>query len=760
MPYVSSGLTAGVRPNSEPVARLMTASRCLRRRLGTAGLFMALGLSAPATAGDAGGPVSMWADGESWRTRIVSAVTATGTRTTLPLGLQVDLAEGWHIYWRSPGEAGLPPSLSVEPGSENVASAEILWPAPRQSIEQGELVTRTYSGNVLLPVRLHLEQPGRPATLVAGIDYQVCDQVCIPVRVDTRLHLPAGTAAPSPAARLVAEAEARVPGRPEAAGFTRLDAGFDGTGTVRVTAESRLALDAAPAEIAALLEGPDGIFFRSGRATVSADRTVVSVDVAVLPPFDPERIAGADLGVTLVTGAANAYRHLVVGGPAPPGGGMTVGGAFLLALLGGLILNLMPCVLPVLGIKIARLIDAAGRDRAAVSVSFLATAAGIVASFGLLALLVAAVRAAGLTAGWGFQFQIPGFIAFLAVIVLLFAAVLAGVCEIRLPARVNRWLHRAGGDATGPVGAFAEGAFATVLATPCTAPVVGTTVGFALTRGFGDIALVFLGLGLGMAVPWLLVAARPGLLAVLPRPGPWMGRLKLVLALLLLGTAVWLLSVLHAAVGLLPTLMAAGLSGLAVLAFAARTPERAGLAMRAGGLAAVFLAVLVPALSERGLPGEAAGAGDPLWRPLDPTAVSGMAADQVVLVDVTAEWCVTCVVNKRLVLDRPPVRRLLETGEVVGLRGDWTLPDPAIAAYLANHQRLGIPFNAVYGPARPEGEGAAGAAAPEGGGRSRRTRQTGRGQVTCSSPLRGAIGSLAVARHHSNPGGSDSHFHW
>ena len=683
----------------------MIASCRLRRLSCTAGLIVVLGLAAPGVARAAPGPASEWVDGDSWRTRIVSAVTATGTRATLPLGLQMDLDEGWHIYWRSPGEAGMPPTLSIEPGSENVAAAEFLWPAPQQSIEQGELVTRTYAGNVLLPVRLHLEQPGRPATLAAGIDYQVCDQICIPVRVDARLHVPAGTAAPSSHARPIAEAEARVPVSPEAAGFERLDAGFDGIGTVWVTAESLFALDAVPNEIMALLEGPEGLFFRSGPATVSADGKVVSVDVAVLPPFDPEQIAGADLGVTLVTGAANAYRELVVGGsPAPTGDNMTVGAVFLLALLGGLILNLMPCVLPVLGIKVARLIDAAGRDRATVSASFLATAAGIVASFGLLALLVAAVRAAGLTAGWGFQFQVPGFIAFLAVIVLLFAAVLAGVCEIRLPVRVNRWLHQAGGNAKGHVGAFAEGAFATVLATPCTAPVVGTTVGFALTRGFGDIALVFLGLGLGMAAPWLLVAARPGLLAVLPRPGPWMGRLKLVLAVLLLGTAVWLLSVLHAAAGLIPTALAASLSGLAVLAFAVRTPERAVPTMRAAGLVAVFMAVLAPALAERGPAGEAARAGDPLWLPLDPATVPAMAAERVVLVDVTAEWCVTCVVNKRLVLDRSPVRRLLEAGEVVGLRGDWTLPDPAIAAYLANHQRLGIPFNAVYGPALPQGE--------------------------------------------------------
>ena len=684
---------------------MITASHCTRRVCGTICLVLALGLPAPAAAGATADAASEWSDGESWRTRIVSAVTATGSRPTLPLGLQVELDDGWHIYWRSPGEAGLPPSLSVGPDSENVASVEFVWPAPEQSVEQGQLVTRTYAGNVLIPIRLHVEEPGQPITLDAGIDYQVCAQICIPVRADTLLHLPAGAAPPSSHARIIAEAEARVPGPPQAAGFERLTAAFDGVRTVHVTADSMFELDTSPEQIVALLEGPEGIFFRSDRATVSADGKTVAVDVDVLPPFDPKRLEGADIGVTLITGAANAHRELVLAGaPAAAGGDLTLGVAFLLALLGGLILNLMPCVLPVLGIKIARLIDAAGQDRAAVSASFLATAAGIVASFGLLALLVAAIRAAGLTAGWGFQFQVPGFIAFLAVIVLLFAAVLAGICDIRLPVRVSRWFLAAGGDAKGRAGAFAEGAFATVLATPCTAPVVGTAVGFALTRGFGDILVVFLGLGLGMAVPWLLVAIRPGLLGILPRPGPWMGRLKLVLALMLLGTAIWLLSVLHSAAGAIPTAVAAGLSGLAVLAFAARTAERIVPVVRGAGLAALVLAVLFPAMAGYTGPDDRMPPSDPLWLPLSPAAVPDLAADQVLLVDVTADWCVTCVVNKRLVLDRPPVRDLLEVGDIVGLRGDWTLPDPDIAAYLAKHQRLGVPFNAVYGPALPEGE--------------------------------------------------------
>ncbi|MDE0371687.1 MAG: protein-disulfide reductase DsbD family protein [Rhodospirillales bacterium] len=156
---------------------MIAASPCTRRVCGTISLVLALGLPVPAAAATVADTASEWSDGESWRTRIVSAVTAAGSRPTLPLGLQVALDDGWHIYWRSPGEAGLPPTLTVGPASENVASVEFVWPAPEQSVEQGQLVTRTYAGNVLIPIRLHVEEPGRPTTLDAGIDYQVCAQV-------------------------------------------------------------------------------------------------------------------------------------------------------------------------------------------------------------------------------------------------------------------------------------------------------------------------------------------------------------------------------------------------------------------------------------------------------------------------------------------------------------------------------------------------------------------------------------------------------
>lgn len=647
---------------------------------------------------------SEWTDGEAWRTRIVSAVTATGTQPSVPLGLQIQLGEGWHIYWRSPGEAGLPPAVAIGPGSRNVESAELLWPAPVQTIEQGELITRTYSGDIVIPIRLGVQRPSTPAVFDAVIDYQVCSMVCIPVHATVSVELPAGEATPSRHARLIAEAEAQIPGPPETVGFSALHAAFDSDHTIQVTASSRLLLDAASQDIQALLEGPPGLLFRSGQGSISDDRRSLSVDVEVLRPFDADLLLGSELGLTLIAGPVKAYRTVNLDGQAPTTlPEMTLGAAFLLALLGGLILNLMPCVLPVLGIKVASVLNLVGTSRARVTSSFLATAAGIVASFLALALLVAGIRAAGMTAGWGFQFQVPGFLAFLTAVVLLFAAVLAGLCEFRLPTGVGRRLHGAGGSAPGHVGAFAEGAFATLLATPCTAPVVGTTVGFALSRGFAEILLLFFGLGLGMAVPWLLVAVRPGLLAVFPKPGPWMKPFKLVLAAMLFATALWLLSVLHTASGALATALVAGFAALSIVAFSLSRATRILPAARAAGAVFVIAAIVMPSVLGRPPAVDGAAEADTVWSPLEPETVASLAQDHVVMVDITAEWCVTCIVNKRLVLDRSPVRDVLDSDAVVAVRGDWTLPDPVISAYLASHERYGIPFNAVYGPGLPEG---------------------------------------------------------
>ncbi len=343
-----------------------------------------------------------------------------------------------------------------------------------------------------------------------------------------------------------------------------------------------------------------------------------------------------------------------------------------------------------------------GAARRRVVTRFLAAAAGIVVSFLALAALAAALKAGGLAVGWGIQFQEPLFLVALVVVLTLFACNMWGWFEIRLPS----WLGGHGGGGTDSVaGHFGSGAFATLLATPCSAPFLGTAVGFALARGLPEIFAVFAALGIGMAAPYLAVAAFPGVATRLPRPGPWMATLRRVLGLLLAATAVWLLTVLAAQTGAWSALAV----GVLMIAAAAVLMLTAGDARRrfgaVGALAVVFvLAFVAPGQIGRAGPAAPTAPTDSIWQPFDRAAIPALvAAGKTVFVDVTADWCNTCLFNKTTVLDRGEVARRLAGGPVVAMRADWTLPDAGIAAYLESSGRFGIPFYAVYGPALPRG---------------------------------------------------------
>ena len=417
------------------------------------------------------------------------------------------------------------------------------------------------------------------------------------------------------------------------------------------------------------------------------------------------RIAGTGLRLTVIDGtrAAETVVTPPLGTlPELPGGHgrLAIAG---LALLGGLVLNLMPCVLPVLSLKLLALVGHGGAERRAARRGLLATAAGVIASFAVLAAALIGLRAGGAAIGWGIQFQLPWFLAVMALATTLFAASLWDWLALALPGRVADAVGSVrGGGRLGD--AFLLGAFATLLAASCSAPFVGTAVGFALARGPGDIAAVFLALGLGMAAPFLAAAASPGLVAWLPRPGRWMGWLRRVLGLALLATALWLLGVLGQEAGAAAAVATGAALAvlLGVLAWRHHRPAQRRLgSVLAAALAAV--AVLVPSLRGEALPA-AAPAETGNWQPLDEAAIPRLVAGgKVVLVDVTAAWCLTCKVNELAVLGRPPVAARLGAGGVVAMRADWTRPDPAVTALLQRFGRYGVPMDVVFGPGAPDG---------------------------------------------------------
>ena len=587
--------------------------------------------------------------------RLVSAVTATGDLDVLPLGVEFVLSPGWKIYWRTPGEAGLAPvadlSQSPTPGLEG----RFAWPMPKRFDAFG-FDNFGYENAVILPFDVRGHVAGTLVQITVELEALACADICVPLTAKLKLLLPDGEALPSPHAQALAQYAAMVPRRSDENGYSASGPSIRINQLTAVQGGLVVKLaDDGPPVADLFVEGVDGVAFKAPQmrgeglflAAVPADKVDLAGRQVVLTVSAPPEMAeihtqAEQTGTQGTAVSALSLRIMVI------------------AFLGGLILNLMPCVLPVLALKLSAVLVAVGAPRNVLRLRFLAGAAGIITSFLLLAGGLATLRLAGGTVGWGIQFQNPVFLGVMIAMLGIFALSLIDRVIIPVPRFVQALAGTTAGKTAGTDmatdsqpyrGDFLAGMLATILATPCSAPFVGTAVAAALSGGMVDLFGIFLAMGVGLSAPWMLVAANPSLVAMLPRPGPWMVWMKRVLALLLVGTMIWLGSVLATVVG-----------------------------------------------GER-----AQAAGDELWQSWSMQAMQdSLAAGTPVFVDVTADWCVTCKANKALVLERDPVAGALASavadGSLVLLRADWTRPDAEIAAFLASHGRYGIPFNMLLTP--------------------------------------------------------------
>ena len=680
---------------------------CFRRACASAAL-VAIVLMSMLTP-DARAVATGWVGDQHAAVRLIIAEQATGAMSTVDAGLQIRLAPGWHAYWRTPGAAGIPASITWI-GSRNLRSATLSWPAPRRFPLEG-LQTYGYEAGVVLPIALRLADPGTPLILHADVNYSACKTICVPYHAMLELTLPTGLALPGPEAALITAARAGIPGSLAQLGLTLRAAEVAPAAGGRSTLILRLATSGrALAHPDLFVEGlPQGAPDRP-RLTLSASGDTA---ILVVPRVHDAAsvLAGRRLAFTLTEGPGGAATfhaapRLVSGGAltgrtSPPLAILAV------ALLGGLILNVMPCVLPVLSLKLFGVAELAGAERRRVRLDLLATAAGVLTGFVALAGGLIALKQAGAAVGWGIQFQLPWFLAAMTMVMVLFAASLWGWIGIGLPGGMASRLGTVQLRSQRGT-AFLTGLFATLLAASCSAPFVGTAVGFALARGPIEIMGIFLAMGFGLAAPYLLGAAIPHLVTLLPRPGQWMVGLRVVFGLLLLGTAFWLLSVLVRVGGDTQALLVGGTAAGLLAVLVAR--RYAGLARRlTGGLAgalvfgAVGVAAVLPRAPETAAMPLATHAAGP-WRPFDRTAIAAeVARGRVVFVDVTAAWCLVCKVNEVTVLDRDPVAARLRAPGVVAMRADWTRPSPTITAYLQSFDRYGVPLDVVYGPGAPQG---------------------------------------------------------
>ncbi|TDW62005.1 protein-disulfide reductase DsbD family protein [Oceanimonas baumannii] len=608
--------------------------------------------------------------------------------------LQVRLADDWKTYWRSPGEGGIAPRLDWQ-SSDNIRAFDWRWPLPDRFHLLG-IETQGYQHDVNFPVYITPENPETPATFNATLTLPSCTTICVLTEYSLSLPLQADLALDETVNHHFQQALSQVP-RPA----TRVQAGDWQWDEAKELVSITLSNEAGWQDPQIFIDDTDTAVFSQPVITTNGSHlearfTVSSWDPALNLDGEALIVTVADESLAEELSEPVAQGTLAATASAQPGLLMVLG----YALLGGLILNIMPCVLPVLGLKLNTLL-LGERSRAQVRRPLLLSAAGIMLSFWGLAAFMLALTWSGAQLGWGIQFQQPGFIGFMLAITALFSLNLFGLFEIHLPSRLSTWLAtRPGG---GNSSHLLQGMFATLLATPCSAPFLGTAVAAALASSPLVLIAIFTGLGLGMALPWLLLAAFPGFVRFMPRPGPWMVKVKWLFGLMLLATSLWLLSLLSATLGsTLSLLLATLLVILPLWSLLRRHGMRAlvfglaGISLTGAVLGGVALLTqerwVTPAKPE--LP----------WQPLDVARIEQeVAAGNRVFVDITADWCITCQANKVGVIQRDPVYSVLEQDNVVLMQGDWTRPNAEITDYLRAHGRAGIPFNQVFGPGLPSG---------------------------------------------------------
>ncbi|UZE46928.1 protein-disulfide reductase DsbD family protein [Rhodopseudomonas sp. P2A-2r] len=612
------------------------------------------------------------------------------------LGVRVLLGPGWKTYWKSPGDAGLPPEFDWT-ASSNIKAPEVNWPLPHRTSILG-LDTIGYSGEVVFPVKIVRRDPAADTAIVLKLAIYACSNVC--VREEYALKATFGPdLAPRAGQQQIVAWLAKVP-LPQSPAITVHSITRLGTDPekLQITA-SAIAPFASPD---VLIDSDPPIV--AARPELVLDGDGVATFTVVLPDSTAAGLAERTLNAVVVNGdqavtASSSRRSAPVAQPEAP---TAVSWLALLviiatALLGGLTLNLMPCVFPVLSLKLMGFVQEDSSDRRRVRAGFAACAAGMIVSFLVLAAALVLMKWAGVSLGWGIQFQQPLFLAAMAIVLALFAASLFDLLSFNLPFGLNnRLAAKAHGTSLGSH--FMAGFVATLLATPCSAPFVGTAVGFALARGAPEIFAIFTALGIGMASPYLLVAAFPSMARFIPRPGRWLLLVKRVLAVGLLGTAAWLVTVLGSVGGARPAIavggaIVIGLAGLR-LARAARPALAAGIAI----VAVTLLAWLGPLALSSQTGGQAIA-----WQSFSKSKVDELVrAGRTVFVDITADWCVTCKVNRLLVIDTAEIAQRLGS-DVTPVQGNWTRPDESIARFMRAHGRYGIPFNIVFGPNAPDG---------------------------------------------------------
>jgi thiol:disulfide interchange protein DsbD len=669
--------------------------------------------------------------------------------STVTLGVLLRMDPGWHTYWVNAGEAGLPTYIAWSL-PDGFAAGEIQWPLPYKFVEAGDVMTLGYKDETMLIVPVTVPgnlRPGQTVTLTADVSWLECGNICVPGSAVVSLTLPVGDAQRDPAtAPLFDRYRNRIP--------ARINDVRDLSVSSREATEA-VVLALEPASNVALSQETVDFYPESG-GPLTVGRTIVSgggrtITVPVSAARRPDgplvlrgvvvyRNAGGERVGAAVRIPLSASSFGGVGGSASgqgilgktfttieqPGSNQPLLLYLVFAVVGGLLLNIMPCVLPVIALKIFGLMKMSGNEPNKVKRLGWTFSAGILFSFLVLALIVILLQFAGSQVGWGFQFQEPLFVVAMAAVVFAFGLSLFGVYEIQLPgaalAGVGSLAAKQEKGGAGYAASFWEGVFATILATPCTAPFLGSALGFAFAQPPLVILLIFAAVAFGMALPYLLITSRPAWLKYLPKPGAWMETAKQFMGFLMMATVLWLLYILGKQLGveavvwtgafLLSIAVGAWLVGRFATLTATRARAYAIWALALLIVAGAYVLFMESALNVRALiagekaveeSGQEQAAGHIPWQRFTLTALERELGDgRPVFIDFTAEWCLTCKVNERTVLaDREVVDAFAASG-IVPFKADWTNRNPEITQLLRKFGRSGVPLYVVFPAGRPD----------------------------------------------------------
>ena len=587
-------------------------------------------------------------------------------------GVKIILEEGWKTYWKNPGEAGAPMSIDFNDNS-GILEKEILFPFPKRFTDY-EIETIGYENEIIFPVRLKLDENKKKITSKINLQYLVCKDICIPISIEKNFNHSLDKSSKDIKKSILYDYLEKVP---------RQNINYFSIKELKKISDKKISF-----KIDDLNFDKINVFAFSNLSTLST-KTFSKNNFSLIEVITDDNF-NENEAIDLVISDGQKIEEIKINtSDFKLGKDRKIFYFLLLALLGGIILNFMPCVLPVLSLKMISLLNVSNESQFLIKKNILSIISGIFFSFISLSILIIFFKSIGTQVGWGFQFQNVYFLFTITIIILIFALNLLGFFEILLPHSLLNKLNKIT-SSNNNGGYFLSGMFATLMATPCSAPFLGTAIGFSAITSNQNIFFIFSFIALGFSLPYFLILLKPTFLKFIPTPGEWMLNFKFFLGLILLITSSWLMSLLRVP-DIINLLIFLAIITLSLIFF--KNTKRIFFSFI---FTILFLIFIISPFENKSSKFE--------WMEFDKMTLNKLIQDnKIVLLDFTADWCITCQLNKKTTLENNKLQSFFNKENVLLMRGDWTKRDEKILNFIKSYDRLGIPVNIIYGPNNKEG---------------------------------------------------------